>query len=52
MTATTDSTDQETTVPSDTGTDEQNNPASGDAEEGGFTLEWIETHGNYTEVYV
>nr|XP_050868149.1 presenilin homolog isoform X2 [Vespula vulgaris] len=46
MTATTDSTDQETTVPSDTGTDEQNNPASGDAEEGGFTLEWIETHGD------
>lgn len=26
-------------------TDNQNNPASGDAEEGGFTPEWIETHG-------
>lgn len=26
--------------------DNQNNPASGDAEEGGFTPEWIESHGN------
>ncbi|XP_029043884.1 presenilin-1 isoform X1 [Osmia bicornis bicornis] len=26
--------------------DNQNNPASGDAEEGGFTREWIETHGD------
>ncbi|KOC59729.1 Presenilin like protein [Habropoda laboriosa] len=26
--------------------DNQNNPASGDAEEGGFTLEWMETHGD------
>ncbi|CAK9813941.1 Presenilin homolog [Anthophora quadrimaculata] len=26
--------------------DNQNNPASGDTEEGGFTLEWMETHGD------
>lgn len=25
--------------------DNQNNRASGDAEEGGFTPEWVETHG-------
>lgn len=26
--------------------DNQNNPASGDAEESGFTPEWIDTHGS------
>ncbi|XP_035724514.1 presenilin homolog isoform X3 [Vespa mandarinia] len=43
-----DATGRETTAVSftRTGTDNQNNPASGDAEEGGFTLEWIETHGD------
>ncbi|XP_014613199.1 PREDICTED: presenilin homolog isoform X1 [Polistes canadensis] len=42
-----DATGRETAVSfTRTGTDNQNNPASGDAEEGGFTLEWIETHGD------
>lgn len=27
--------------------DNQNNPTSGETEEGGFTSEWVETHGTY-----
>ncbi|OAD60382.1 Presenilin like protein [Eufriesea mexicana] len=46
MTTSDTATGDNTTYPVRNQTDNQNNPASGDTEEGGFTPEWIDTHGD------
>lgn len=46
MTTSDSATGDTATYPMRSQADNQNNPASGDAEEGGFTPEWIETHGD------